>query len=330
MFCLPQHRKRNGRARFDDLLGSHEGGGSGAVIEAGSSSDSYLFSLVSHTAEPHMPPKSDKLPDNYLATISKWIDGGGLESKGSKAAASKKPKVDFALKGAHRTAGGSAADARTAEHRTDRPHHSCDGSAHRGDQPLVAAGGDSGAKAGAALQHQNPRARRRAAFSRGDPEVLKFSRNGLLLLAGGGRGAANGRVVVWNVKTGERMFEVGDELDAVLGADISADQSLIALGGPSKMVRVYSTADGSLKSQMKKHTDWIYSVAFSPDGVLLATADRNGGIVIWERRRAANTPCSPAMRLPSPLSPGESTPTFSPRAAKTGRSSSGKWKMERR
>ncbi len=78
------------------------------------------------------------------------------------------------------------------------------------------------------------------------------------------------------------MFEVGDELDAVLGADISADQSLIALGGPSKIVRVFSTADGSLKYQMKKHTDWIYSVEFSPDGVLLATADRNGGIVVWE------------------------------------------------
>ena len=31
-----------------------------------------------------------------------------------------------------------------------------------------------------------------------------------------------------------------------------------------------------------KHTDWITALAYSPDGVLLATADRNGGAWIWE------------------------------------------------
>src|SRR5206468_9874745 len=61
-------------------------------------------------------------------------------------------------------------------------------------------------------------------FPEGVPQVLKFSRNGSLLLAGGGRGGKSGRVVVWGVKTGERVFEVGEELDAVLAADISADQ----------------------------------------------------------------------------------------------------------
>ena len=56
--------------------------------------------------------------------------------------------------------------------------------------------------------------------------MLKFSRNGGLLLAGGGRGGQSGKVVVWDVKTGKRIFEVGNEPDAVLAADISADQQL--------------------------------------------------------------------------------------------------------
>jgi hypothetical protein len=33
---------------------------------------------------------------------------------------------------------------------------------------------------------------------------------------------------------------------------------------------------------MKKHTEWITALEFSPDGVLLATGDRNNGLVIWE------------------------------------------------
>jgi WD40 repeat protein len=119
-------------------------------------------------------------------------------------------------------------------------------------------------------------------FPEGMPHVLKFSRNGSLLLAGGGRDAKAGKVVVWNVATGERIVEVGDETDAVLAADISADQTQIALGSPSKVIRVYSTKDGQLVREIRKHTDWIYAVEFSPDGVLLATADRSGGLFVWE------------------------------------------------
>ncbi len=76
------------------------------------------------------------------------------------------------------------------------------------------------------------------------------------------------------------MFEVGDELDVVLAADINDDHTRIALGGPRRIVRVYSTRRRqSLLHEIKKHTDWIYALEFSPDGVLLATADRSGGIV---------------------------------------------------
>ena len=33
---------------------------------------------------------------------------------------------------------------------------------------------------------------------------------------------------------------------------------------------------------IKKHSEWVTSVSFSPDGVLLATGDRNGGVHVWE------------------------------------------------
>jgi hypothetical protein len=56
----------------------------------------------------------------------------------------------------------------------------------------------------------------------------------------------------------------------------------VALGGPQKMLRIYSTADGEKLFDIKKHTDWIYAVAFSPDGVLIASGDRSAGLVVWE------------------------------------------------
>jgi len=34
--------------------------------------------------------------------------------------------------------------------------------------------------------------------------------------------------------------------------------------------------------ESKKHTEWVTAIEFSPDGVLLASGDRNGGLVVWE------------------------------------------------
>ena len=116
----------------------------------------------------------------------------------------------------------------------------------------------------------------------GNPVDLKFSRNGKLLLAGGGRGGKSGRVLVWDVITGERLMTIGEEYDTVLGADISPDQSKVALGGPTRLVKIYSTKSGEMLHKMKKHTDWVTALAFSPNGEMLASADRNGGIVIWD------------------------------------------------
>src|SRR5262249_30857403 len=119
-------------------------------------------------------------------------------------------------------------------------------------------------------------------FPEGTPHVLKFSRNGSLLLAGGGHGGKSGRAVIWSVTTGERLTALGDESDAVLAADISPDQSRVALGGPGKVVRIYSTKDGKVAQEIRKHTDWVTALEFSPDGVLLATGDRSSGLFVWE------------------------------------------------
>ena len=47
------------------------------------------------------------------------------------------------------------------------------------------------------------------------------------------KGGASGRAVLYKVETGEKVLEVGNgETDAILAADLSADQTQIAVGGP--------------------------------------------------------------------------------------------------
>jgi len=124
-------------------------------------------------------------------------------------------------------------------------------------------------------------------FPEGTIHDVKFSRNGSLILAAGGRGAHSGRVVLYDVKTGKRVAEIGDEVESVLAADITANHKYVALGGPGKLVKVFDTASGELIHKIDKHTDWVTAMAFSPDGSLLATGDRSGGVHIWETEKGA-------------------------------------------
>lgn len=281
--CHSQDKKRGG-LRLDNYTSLRQGGSSGEVVKPGDPDSSPLYLSMAHKREPFMPPQAPPITGPGIETIRKWIEGGTLENVGSKAVMVNKPKVELALTGAVR---GKPAGPPPMPERPllqEPVVRSMRGNAVTALAaspwaPIVAVGGHKQVL----LYHSDyldvvgvlP-------FPEGTPQVLKFSRNGELLLAGGGRGGKSGKAIVWSVKTGERVFEVGDELDAVLAADISSDQTQIALGGPSKIVRVYSTRDGKQLHEIKKHTDWIYALEFSPDGVLLASADRNGGLFIWE------------------------------------------------
>ena len=259
-----------------------EGGGSGVVVKPGDAEGSRLYQTASHKVQPFMPPKSDKIPQPYIDTIKLWIEQGALENAGSKAIAMK-PKADVGLTSVVRGRPAEIPMPKVVLSKepvvvTARAN-AVTALATSPWAPLVAVGGQKQVL----LYHTDTQELLGVLpFPYGKPNVLKFSRNGSLLLAGGGRGGASGKVVVWSVLTGEKIIEVGDETDAVLAADINADQTQIALGGSNRLVRIYSTKDGEKIRDIKKHTDWIYALEYSPDGVLLASADRNGGVFVWE------------------------------------------------
>jgi WD40 repeat protein len=275
--------KAKGGLALETYGAAMQGGGSGKVVEPGDLEGSHLWQLVTHAEEPKMPPASPKIPDAELALIKAWIEAGAPESSGSAVAMKAKPKFDFKLD--PNSLGKPVGPAAMPEGISTEPvvlsakANAIVALAASPWAPLVAVAGH---KQVLLYQAQKNRLIGVLPFPEGTIHVLKFSRNGSLLLAGGGRGGQMGLAVVFDVKTGKRVFEIGKEYDVVLAADISPDHGQVALGGPSKIVRVYNTSDGQLQFEMKKHTEWITALEFSPDGVLLASGDRNNGLEVWE------------------------------------------------
>ncbi len=275
--------KKKADLELTSYQGALRGSGSGPVVISGNVDGSKLWKAVTHAEEPFMPPNRPKLSDKELEIFRKWIQGGLLETPNGKAVAAAKPAADLSL----------SADA------VDRPQgpppmpeslplspvvhtshrNAITGLAGSPWAPLLAVAGQKQVL----LYHEETGALLGILpFTNGEPVSVKFSRNGKLLLASGGKGASSGTIVVWDVVTGKQLLTVGGEYDTILTADIRPDQSQIAYGGPTKLVKLWSTKSGEIQHKIKKHTDWVTAVAFSPNGHVLASADRNGGICLWD------------------------------------------------
>jgi WD40 repeat protein len=286
--CATCHNanKKSGGLDISNYTALMQGGSSGSVIEPGDADSSYLYNLVTHEDSPEMPPNSDKIPQAEIDALAAWINGGALENMKSKSTVAKKSNLALSAD-ANPTARPEiiplpprmSLEPLTT---TDRPS-TIRSMATSPWAPLVAVASQ---KQIVLYDTSTLQITGVLAFPEGEPNVLRFSRNGKLLLAGGGKDASLGKVIVWDVETAERIIEVGNEIDTVLAADISPDQSMVALGGPQKIVRIYSTETGQQLFEINKHTDWVTALEFSPDGVLLATGDRSGGLFVWEAMTA--------------------------------------------
>ena len=280
--CLQCHNANDAEAglAIDSFGALMEGGGSGDVVTAGDPSSSKLYLVMTHDEEPAMPPNQEPISKEKLDIIKKWIEGGLLENSGSKARKRKGPSLSFTAMD-----GGKPSEIVMPETLWRVPvvvsSRAAASSALAASPwaPLVAVAGQKQVS----LYHtETGELEGIIPFPEGIPQVLGFSVDGGYLLVAGGTHSSKGVASVYDIKTGERVIQVGDELDTVFGADVNDDLSKIALGGPQRIVRVFDTASGESLFELKKHTDWVYTVDFSPDGVLVATGDRSGGLHVWE------------------------------------------------
>jgi hypothetical protein len=282
--CFSCHNpdKKKGDLDLTSFAATMAGGGGGAVVDPGNGASSRLVTTTKKTEEPFMPPEGSPLSAKEVEILEKWINGGVLDTKSSVAKKSSKPKLELNV----------AAGTGRPEGPIAKPENVL-------LEPVVVTPRTTAVTAMAASPWINLVAFASPKqillydtdkqdlvgifpYTEGYARTLRFSRSGSLLVMGGGRGGKFGHVVVWDVKTGQRITQVGKEMDCVMSADITPDHSKIVLGSTGKKVKVYDTATGEELYVIAKHTEWVLGTAFSPDGVLLATADRNGNVYVWE------------------------------------------------
>ena len=262
-----------------------QGGSSGDVIEPGSPDDSFLFQLIIHADSPEMPPGDQKIPDEDIEVIRKWIEDGAINRPNSKPVPRRKRK-SLAMKAAlgvrpKRMAMPVGLPVESYAKTIRDPIPASLSSSPWSPVFAMAAANQ------VVLYHGRPLAKQRVLgilpWENGQPQVVRFSRDGSRLIGAGGRAAADGRFVIWNVATGKREVELGDELDSILAVDLSADGKFVATGGPERLVRLYALDSEETElpaSTLNEHAGWVTAVQFSPDGKYLLSGDRGGGLIL--------------------------------------------------
>ena len=282
--CFSCHNpdKKKGGLELTSYAGLMNGGSGGAVVDAGNPQGSRLWTCSAKKEEPFMPPEGAPLDAKDLTLLSKWIAGGVLQAKGSVAKKSNKPKVDLTFAGGAGKPTGPVArpenillepvivTPRTSAVIAMAASPWTSLLAVAGQKQILLYDTDSHELAGI------------LPYAEGHARSLKFSANGSLLIMGGGRGGKLGHAIVWDVKTGKRVTEIGKEFDQVMSADISPDHRKVVLATNAKKVKCFDVATGEQLYQIAKHTEWVTGADFSPDGILLATSDRNGNVYVWE------------------------------------------------
>ena len=75
--CMNCHNpdKAKGGLDLSSYLGAMKGSSGGKIAEPGDGASSSLFKVITHTAEPVMPPEGDKLDKKQADLVRAWIDG---------------------------------------------------------------------------------------------------------------------------------------------------------------------------------------------------------------------------------------------------------------
>src|ERR1041384_833936 len=214
--CAKCHNpdKKKGDLDLTTYSGALKGGGSGAVLVAGNLDGSKLWRAITHAEDPTMPPNKFTLPEKELDVFKRWILGGLLETRGGKAITTAKPNAHLSVK---------ISDLGKPDGPPPMPHHlalepivhttrttAITGLASSPWAPLLALAGQ---KQILLYDSDSLQLLGVLPFTNGQPAIVQFSRNGKLLIVGGGVGGKSGRVVLWNIETGEKIATLGQEYD---------------------------------------------------------------------------------------------------------------------
>ena len=109
--------------------------------------------------------------------------------------------------------------------------------------------------------------------------AVAFSPNGQLLASA----SADYTVKVWNVSQGREIESLEHSIDnfmwPITAVAFSPNGQRLVTAGMH--VKLWDTRNWNEVTTLR-HDEWVWTVAFSPDGLLLATGDESGSVRIWD------------------------------------------------
>ena len=105
--------------------------------------------------------------------------------------------------------------------------------------------------------------------------ALAFSKDGSVLVAGGGTPARFGEIQVWELPAGKLRRSVMLTGDTVFGVSLSPDGTRAAAGCTDNTVRIVDTASGKEVTKMGAHENWVLGTVFGVDGKRVVSVGRD-------------------------------------------------------
>lgn len=111
---------------------------------------------------------------------------------------------------------------------------------------------------------------------------LAFSSDGSRLASS----SRDGAIIVWDMATGERLYQLRGHNDGVQTLAFSPDGALLASGSRDQTIILWDMTTGeAVGDVLSDHQNWVLDVAFSPDGTMLASGSGDETVMLWDVAR---------------------------------------------
>ena len=119
--------------------------------------------------------------------------------------------------------------------------------------------------------------------------AVAFSQDGKYVALGGND--KNGRVKIFNARTGALVRKLAGHDDDVVSVAFSRDSRRLLTGSFDKTARLWDIESGRELKKYFAHNWWVWSAAFSKDESHIVTASQDGTVLVWNTETAQ--PSSP-------------------------------------